>query len=75
MTIDYNRLHAMTTDYIRLHAMTKLITIAMTTLMTAAITRDDKIDDNSDDNISLPGIAGYVLSDTRVQTKQRAQST
>ena len=35
----------------------------MTTAITKSITTDDKFDDNSDDNISLLGIAGYVLSD------------
>ena len=43
--------------------MTTTITKSITILMTNAITRDDKIDYNGDDNISLNGIAGYVLSD------------
>ena len=44
--------------------------------MTNAITRDDKIDYKVDDNISLPGIAGYVLSDNlHCLPPQRPQTT
>ena len=61
-TADDNRLQQiqlMTIDYTRLQPMTK----SMTKLMTTAITADYNFDDNFDYNISLDGIAGYVLSD------------